>query len=75
MPSPKYKVSLKLPDKTLTKTGATILEALETIPLPTFFKTKAIISVTFGKLKAEMWMYPVQLRKLFVNPTDRKRVV
>jgi len=70
--SPKYKVSLLLPDKTHSKTGSTILEALEAIEPPQFFKAKAIITVNFGKLKAEVWMYPFQLRKLFVNPTSRQ---
>ena len=71
MPNPKYKVSLKLPDKTHTKTADSILAALEAIKPPTFFKSKAIIEVKYGKLKAELYMWPFQLRKLFVNPMMR----
>ena len=71
MPSPKYKVSLKLPNQTYSKSAPTILEALNTLKLPQFFKGKGIITVQYGKLKAEVWMWPVYLRKLFVNQTAR----
>jgi hypothetical protein len=71
MPTPKYKISLKLPGKTYSKTADTILEALEQVKRPLFFKSKVVIKVQVGKLKSECWMYPFQLRKLFVNQICR----
>ena len=64
MPNPKYKVSLKLSDKTYSKSANSVEDALNKLKQPLFFKTKGIISLTAGKLKAETWMYPAQLRKL-----------
>ena len=69
--SPKYKVSLKLPDNLYSKQANTIIEALDGLEIPPYFKGKGILSVQFGKLEAEVWMYPVQLRKLFVNSTSK----
>ena len=66
-----YKLSLKLPDNLYSKQAKTIVEALDNLEIPTYFKGKGIISVQFGKLKSEVWMYPVQLRKLFVNSTSK----
>ena len=68
---PKYKVSMRLGTETQTKSGETILEALELLEKPIYFKTKGIISVKFGKQFAEIYMWPILLRKLFVNQTSR----
>lgn len=68
----KYRVSLKLPDKTQTKIRPTIKEGLEALDLPTFFKSKGTITVAYGKLKAEVWMWPHALRKLFTNPVSKE---
>ena len=70
--SPKYKVSLKLPDKTYSKSASTPLQAIQALQRPVFFKSKGIIQLTYGKLKAETWMYPVLLRKLFNNPMSKQ---
>lgn len=73
MPNPpKYKVSLKLPDKTITKIRPTILEALNSFELPTVFKSKAIISVSSGGKKASVYFWPHSLRKLFINQTAKQ---
>jgi len=61
-----------LPDKTYSKTGETVLEALEAITPPPVFKSKGIFTAKFGKFESQVWMWPVYLRKLFVNPTSRK---
>ena len=66
-PSPKYRVSLKLPDKTVTKIRPSIFEALNAIEPPTFFKSKAIISVSVNKKKSSVYFWPYTLRKLFIN--------
>lgn len=68
---PKYKVSMRLGTDTQTKTGETILEALEALERPTYFKSKGIISVKYGKLFTEIYMWPILLRKLFTNQTSR----
>ena len=66
-----YKVSLKLADKTYSKSASSVEEALKELKQPLFFKTKGIMSVKAGKLKSETWMYPAQLRKLFINPMSK----
>jgi hypothetical protein len=71
MPSYKYKVSLKLPDKVYSKSAPTVLEAIEKLPRPVFFKSKAIFELKSGKQKSEVYMWPHMLRKLFVNPMSR----
>jgi hypothetical protein len=72
---PKYKVSLKLPDYTYTKIRPTIAEALTAIfeEYPNrFFKTKAIFKVSYNKLKADIFLPPVIMRKLMVNGLSRQ---
>jgi hypothetical protein len=71
MPQAKFRLSLKLPDKTYSKTADSILSALETMPVPQYFKSKGIIEAKLGKFKAEVWMYPAALRKLFASPMSR----
>jgi hypothetical protein len=71
-PSPKYRVSLKLPDKTHTKVADSIMEGLEKLPVPHFWKSKAIIQVEFGKKRAEVYFWPFALRKLFVNKMSKQ---
>jgi hypothetical protein len=66
-----FKVSLKLPNNFYQTSAATIRGALDKIETPVYFKGKGIIEARLGKLKSEVWMYPVQLRKLFVNPTSK----
>ena|ERR1035438_4945800 len=70
-PSPKFKVSLKLPGKTYSQTASTILEALNGVETPVFFKSKGIVEAEQGKIKSEVWMYPAALRKLFANPMSK----
>lgn len=48
-----------------------MLEAVDSLQPPHFFKSKAIILAKYGKKKAEVWFYPFQLRKIFINPMSR----
>jgi hypothetical protein len=72
---PKYRVSLKLPNKTYTKIRPTIVEALEDIfsmEPEGYYKVKCIVAVAYQKLRAEISIPPVYVRKLFVNGLTRQ---
>lgn len=71
-PSPKFRVSLNLPDKTVTKIRPTVLEALNAIEPPVYFKSKALIKLQVNKMSAEVSLWPYSLRKLFVNLTAKQ---
>lgn len=74
MPSPKYKVSLKLSDNTFTASGLTIVEALEKLVFetPAFIKSKGILTAHFKKLKAELLLPLPVVKRLKVNPLARQ---
>lgn len=63
---PKYKLSLKLPDKTYTNSAATIVEALEVLN-PEHLKSKVIVGVQYGTKYAEVLLWPRMMKKLLVN--------
>ena len=65
-------VSLIAPDQTYKATAPTIIEALEKLKVPTYFKGKSIIRVTSGKMSSEITAYPFFLRRLFVNRIARE---
>jgi hypothetical protein len=70
-PSPKYKVSLKLGDLTFTKIAPSIVEALEKMQPTHLSKAKGVLTVSSRGLKTEILMYPLQLKRLFINKTAR----
>ncbi len=72
MPKAKYKVSLKCPDKTYSKNADSIIEAFEAMDLPRFYKAKTVITVTYGKLSAELFLPIFQMRKLLINKIARQ---
>lgn len=49
--------------------GNTILDALKKIKAPTWWKSKAVITVTHGKQSSELLAYPMILKRLFINNT------
>lgn len=64
-------VSLRVGDLVFTSTGETIADAVAALK-PTVIKSKCIISVTAGKLKAELAVNPLYLRQLLANPISRQ---
>jgi hypothetical protein len=71
LPSKPYLLSLSVADHTYKGEGDTILEALEQIK-PTVIKGKAVFNLTFGDLSSELVMYPLVLKRLFVNKISRE---
>lgn len=69
---PKYKVSLKLPDKTYSKTAPSIVEALDALNLDVKIGSKGVFEVQFGKLKAEIYLWPRMIRKLAINKLSKE---
>ena len=72
MSQPKYRVSLKLADKTYTKIGSTIADALDALDLSVKVGGKGIFQVKYGKLRAEVFLYPRMIKKLAVNQLSRQ---
>lgn len=66
-----YSVSLKFSDKTYKFSANTIQEALDKIK-PDIVKSKGVLFVKKGKLKTEMVVNPVVLRRMVRNPTLRR---
>lgn len=71
-PSPKFRVSLKLGNETQTKVASSIVEALDKFDSSNISKAKAILTVKVNKRKAEVFLYPFQTRKLFVNKVAKE---
>ena len=67
--SPNFTVTLTLSgdQREYIGKGATMREALETMPRPAKLMAKAFINATDGKRKATLWMMPNRLR-LFMRP-------
>jgi len=61
-----YFISLTLGDKVYEGSGATVLQALESMPVPVKIVTKGLLKLTDGTKKFEqMWM-PIKLKRLFM---------
>ncbi len=65
MKQPKYAISLTIGDKTFKGSGLTPLEALQVIPSPSKIITKGFLTISYGKLKKEMFFPPSKLKRLF----------
>ena len=71
MPRPKkkteanYSISVKLGEETFTGNGATILEALETLPVPIKIISKAFITIKNGERKYETMLFPARSKRIF----------
>jgi len=65
-------LSLVTPDKTYRAKADTIVDALEQLKVPQYFKGKCVIRVKSGKRKSEVMAYPFFLRRLFVNRIARE---
>jgi hypothetical protein len=72
MSNPKYRVSLRLGNNVQTKIAPSIVEALNKMEPQYFSKAKAIISVSVGKLKAQVMLFPIYTRRLFINKTAKE---
>lgn len=69
--SPKYRVSLKLATKTYTKIAPSITEALEKMEPEHLTKSRGVFKITYNKLKSEIMLFPLPMKRLFVNKTAR----
>ena len=62
-----FALKLKLGPDTFSSKGATVLEALQKLPVPPKFTAKGIVTLTKGSQKAERYFFPNRLRRLFMN--------
>ena len=60
-----FSITLTLGDETLRGSGATALEALQALPVPSKIVGKGFLTITNGLLKKEQMLMPVRLKRLF----------
>lgn len=60
-----YSLTLTLGNDVYSGTGATLLEALSSMPVPHKITTKAMLSITDGTRNAERMYMPVAAKRLF----------
>lgn len=68
---PQYKLSLHLGNELHEAEAPSVAEGLDAIKSPNLHKAKGIITVTYGKLKAQVILFPIHLKKLFNNKTAK----
>lgn len=68
-PVEQYEVSLKLGDKVIEGAGASILEALQSMPKPAKIMAKGVFTLSRGKQRTEQLMYPPRIKRLFYSPS------
>lgn len=61
----KFKISIKLGNMVIEGKGATVLEALQSIPVPLKITTKGILNISQGKKKKELVYTIPKLKRLF----------
>ena len=62
---PTYTISLTFGDKTIMGIGATVLEALQAMPVPVKIVSKGLLKITNGVKKFEQSWQPSRLKRLF----------
>ena len=60
-----FTLSLSLGEKIYKGKGATMLEALQTLEMPTKIMSKAILTISDGELSYEIDYTPVRIKRLF----------
>ena len=60
-----YSITIKAGDVVMVGTGATALEALQSIPRPAKIVSKGIVIIECGELKKEMVFPALKLRRIF----------
>ena len=60
-----FSLNLALGDKSYKSKGTTMLEALQTLPMPTKIMSKAILTISDGKLSYVIDFHPVKTKRLF----------
>ena len=62
-----FTLVLKIGDETFKSSGISGAEALQNLPRPKKIMAKGTLTVGFGKLKKELLMRPVQIKRLFLS--------
>ena len=60
-----YVIELRIGGALITNSGTTMLEALEGLQKPTKIITKATVKVFHGDQSKELFMMPLQLKRMF----------